>query len=69
MPCAHTSFLEMSNRIAPDLKVGIGQCVAKMIAALRFNQEKGGLIKVLYGSVTKIIQSRPQTKFLVSWYG
>jgi len=35
-----------------DLKVGIGQCVAEMIAALRFNQEKGGSIKVVYGSVT-----------------
>jgi hypothetical protein len=35
-----------------DLKVGIGQCVAEMIAAQRFNQDKGDLIKVIYGSVT-----------------
>jgi hypothetical protein len=35
-----------------DLKVGIGQCVAEMIAAQRFNKDKGGLIKVIYGSVT-----------------
>ncbi len=35
-----------------DLKSGIGQCVAEMVAAQRFNQEKGVPIPKIYGSVS-----------------
>ena len=35
-----------------DLKLGIGQCVAEMLAAQRFNAEKGNDIPVVYGAST-----------------
>lgn len=35
-----------------DVKLGLGQCVAEMIAAQRFNQEKGNDIPCVYGATT-----------------
>ena len=35
-----------------DLLVGLGQCVAEMVAAQRFNAEKGNDITCVYGSIT-----------------
>jgi len=35
-----------------DLKVGLGQCIAEMVAAQRFNEAKGRSISVIYGSVS-----------------
>ena len=35
-----------------DLKLGIGQCVAEMIAAQHFNTEKGNDISYIYGAST-----------------
>ena len=35
-----------------DLKLGIGQCVAEMLAAQRFNAEKGNEIPCIYGAST-----------------
>lgn len=38
-----------------DLKTGFGQCMAEMVAAMRFNQEKAS-ISIIYGSVSNGIQ-------------
>ncbi|MDE0085643.1 MAG: hypothetical protein OXU23_08045 [Candidatus Poribacteria bacterium] len=35
-----------------DLKLGLGQCVAEMLAAQRFNAEKGNDISTVYGAST-----------------
>ncbi len=35
-----------------DLLIGLGQCVAEMIAAQRFNAEKGNDIQCFYGATT-----------------
>ena len=35
-----------------DLKLGLGQCVAEMIAAQRFNMEEGNDIPCIYGAST-----------------
>ena len=35
-----------------DMKLGLGQCVAEMIGAQRFNQEKGSNIPCIYGATT-----------------
>lgn len=35
-----------------DVKLGLGQCTAEMIAAQRFNQEKGNDIPCVYGATT-----------------
>ena len=35
-----------------DLTVGLGQCVAEMLAAQRFNAEKGNDIRYVYGATT-----------------
>lgn len=35
-----------------DMKLGLGQCVAEMIAVQRFNQEKGNDIPCVYGATT-----------------
>ena len=35
-----------------DVKLGLGQCVAEMIAAQRFNAEKGNDIPYIYGAST-----------------
>ena len=35
-----------------DLKLGLGQCVAEMLAAQRFNAEKGNDIPYIYGAST-----------------
>lgn len=35
-----------------NLKSGLGQCVAEMVAAYRFNQQQGNGIAVVYGVVT-----------------
>ncbi len=41
-----------------DLKTGLGQCLAEMVAAQKFNQIKGNAIPVIYGSVTSGTQWR-----------
>jgi hypothetical protein len=41
-----------------DLKVGLGQCVASMVAAQRFNQRKGQEIATIYGCVSSGTQWR-----------
>lgn len=35
-----------------DVKLGLGQCVAEMLAAQRFNEEKGNNIQWVYGVTT-----------------
>ena len=35
-----------------DVKLGLGQCVAEMLAAQRFNMEKGNNIRCVYGVTT-----------------
>ncbi|MBD2385168.1 hypothetical protein [Cylindrospermum sp. FACHB-282] len=35
-----------------NLKSGLGQCVAEMIAAQVFNEQQGNLIKTIYGVIT-----------------
>ena len=35
-----------------DMKLGLGQCVAEMLAAQRFNAEKGNDIRAVYGATT-----------------
>lgn len=35
-----------------DLKVGLGQCIAEMVAAQKFNEAKGRSISAVYGSVS-----------------
>jgi hypothetical protein len=41
-----------------DLKTGLGQCLAEMVAAQKFNQIKGNPITAIYGSVTSGTQWR-----------
>lgn len=41
-----------------DLKSGIGQCIAEMLAAQRFNQLKNQPIPTIYGSITSGTQWR-----------
>lgn len=41
-----------------DLKLGIGQCVAEMIAAQKFNELKGNPTNTIYGSITSGTQWR-----------
>jgi hypothetical protein len=41
-----------------DLKLGLGQCMAEMIAAQQFNQERGLKIPVVFGVVTSGTQWR-----------
>ncbi len=43
-----------------DLLIGLGQCVAEMVAAQRFNAEKGNSIQFIYGGTT----SETDWKFL-----
>ncbi|WP_228024534.1 hypothetical protein [cf. Phormidesmis sp. LEGE 11477] len=35
-----------------NLKVGFPQCIAEMVAAQQFNQQKGNPIKIIYGVIT-----------------
>ena len=35
-----------------NIKGGLGQCVAEMIAAQRFNEREGNAIDTIYGAVT-----------------
>ncbi|MBF2005568.1 MAG: hypothetical protein IGS49_08880 [Chlorogloeopsis fritschii C42_A2020_084] len=41
-----------------DIKSGLGQCIAEMVAAQRFNEAKGQPITVVYGSVSSGTQWR-----------
>lgn len=41
-----------------DLKSGLGQCIAEMVAAQRFNLAKEQLVSVVYGSVSSGTQWR-----------
>ena len=54
---ARQSFLESPIIILveakkDDLLIGLGQCVAEMVAAQRFNAEKGNDIPCIYGTIT-----------------
>lgn len=42
-------FVEAKN---DNLEIGLGQCVAEMVAAQRFNAEKGNNISCIYGATT-----------------
>lgn len=49
-----------------DLKSGLGQCLAEMIAAQKFNEANGNLLQTIYGCVTnggawKFMQLKGQT--------
>jgi len=35
-----------------NLKLGLAQCIAEMLAAQLFNQQKQNAIKIVYGAVT-----------------
>jgi len=35
-----------------NIKGGLGQCIAEMVAAQRFNQQQGNKVKSIYGAVT-----------------
>ena len=41
-----------------DLRLGLGQCAAEMVAAQRFNAMKGQTIKAIYGAVSSGTQWR-----------
>jgi hypothetical protein len=41
-----------------DLKAGLGQCVAEMVAAQQFNQKKGRPIETIYGCLSNGTQWR-----------
>lgn len=41
-----------------DLNAGIGQCIAEMVAAQRFNEFKGNPTSAIYGSITNGTQWR-----------
>lgn len=41
-----------------DLKLGLGQCIAEMVAMQRFNQASGQPMKFVYGCVTSGTQWR-----------
>ena len=41
-----------------DLRTGIGQCVAEMVAAQRFNKAKKKSVNTIYGTVTSGTQWR-----------
>ncbi|MBP5976235.1 hypothetical protein HW132_26775 [Brasilonema sp. CT11] len=41
-----------------NLKSGLGQCIAEMVAAQRFNEAKGQPITIIYGSVSSGTQWR-----------
>jgi hypothetical protein len=41
-----------------DLKSGLGQCAAEMVAAQRFNEQKGAMIPTIYGCVSNGTQWR-----------
>lgn len=43
-----------------DLKVGLGQCIAEMVAAQKFNENRGQPLNVIYG----IVSSGTQWRFL-----
>lgn len=35
-----------------DITLGLGQCIAEMVAAQRFNEQQGQLIPIIYGTVS-----------------
>ncbi|HEY9809653.1 MAG TPA: hypothetical protein V6D13_09945 [Halomicronema sp.] len=41
-----------------DLKTGIGQCIAQMVAAQKFNELKGNQISAIYGCISSGTQWR-----------
>ncbi|MGK7900154.1 MAG: hypothetical protein AB4352_01845 [Hormoscilla sp.] len=41
-----------------DLKAGLGQCIAEMVAVQKFNQAKGRSLPKIYGSITSGTQWR-----------
>lgn len=41
-----------------DLKTGIGQCIAEMVAAQKFNEVKENAIPAIYGTITSGMQWR-----------
>jgi hypothetical protein len=53
---AHAIILVEAKKA--DLKLGLGQCMAAMIAAQRFNQSKGRSAPVIFGIITSGTQWR-----------
>jgi hypothetical protein len=44
--------IEITEAKNEDIIAGLGQCIAAMVAAQIFNQQKGNAIDVIYGAVT-----------------
>ena len=47
-----TPILAIVEAKNENLKAGLGQCIAEMVAAQLFNQQEGNEISVIYGAVT-----------------
>ncbi|MGD1864803.1 MAG: hypothetical protein ACFB0D_09625 [Phormidesmis sp.] len=47
-----TPIISLVEAKKNDIKIGLGQCVAQMIGAQRFNQAEGNDILTIYGCVT-----------------
>jgi len=47
-----TPILAIVEAINENLKAGLGQCIAEMVAAQLFNQQEGNEISIIYGAVT-----------------
>ncbi|MBE9185464.1 hypothetical protein IQ270_12305 [Microcoleus sp. LEGE 07076] len=47
-----TPILAIVEAKNDNLKAGLGQCIAEMVAAQLFNQQEGNDISVIYGAVT-----------------
>lgn len=47
-----TPILAIVEAKNENLKAGLGQCIAEMVAAQLFNQQEGNEISLIYGAVT-----------------
>jgi len=47
-----TPILAIVEAKNDNLKAGLGQCIAEMVAAQLFNQQEGNEISIIYGAVT-----------------
>ena len=47
-----TPILAIVEAKNENLKAGLGQCIAEMVAAQLFNQQEGNEISIIYGAVT-----------------
>ena len=48
----HSPVVTLVEAKNENIKGGLGQCIAEMVAAQRFNQQQGNEIKSIYGAVT-----------------